>query len=493
MVGQQQQQQQQQLSSIPSMPETNATATSTRNNASSNQDFVIRDGFPALRRPDGSPWLTDGEEEKQGTTTTNNNNNNTTNNLYKEPLPVAPVRIFPKTTLTCTAWDDLYADCRTVFTARTRDNDTDDAHPTAAYSAGVTYFWPAVLPQPRCALEKIVQAVFEAHTAVLPPHCMRREASGAEWWTLVLDDEDDEKQAHPSASLSSNDDDDEEEEEESDEVGLHFDADYGLEDQVTNLFLHPRVATVTYLTDHGAPTLVLHQRSPQPGDKQSSSSSSSSSPSTQQVSLEHSLNGDIRKGWLCHPQRGRHLAFDGRLLHGAPATFFPGRSRNKSTGKCDGANVDKKHDDVEDGKPPAHKKAKTDSDTAPAPPSTHNQRITLLINIWVNHCPLDAEPLDYDVIDQLICKPEAVQFANPLPAAVPPETTVQLQASADDPAGEEEVIIGDRLVTAHYSPTMEALHAASVAASTVELDLAPNALRLEVGGPAPSDDEEDES
>lgn len=160
---------------------------------SHNQDFVIRQGFPALRQADGQPWL-------QG----------------DEPLPPkgAPVRIFSNVLLpskathldaTTTAttddkssndnkdiknhnessiWQSLYHDCRTVFTVRTREDDQ-------AYSAGVTYFVPAAMP-PRCALEALVQSIFQAHTACLPPSSIILEQSGAEWWTLVLDNDKDE-------------------------------------------------------------------------------------------------------------------------------------------------------------------------------------------------------------------------------------------------------------------------------------------------------------
>lgn len=45
------------------------------------------------------------------------------------------------------------------------------------------------------------------------------------------------------------DNEEEEDDEEEDQVGWHYDADYGLEDQAPGLLLHPRVATVTYLSN----------------------------------------------------------------------------------------------------------------------------------------------------------------------------------------------------------------------------------------------------
>jgi hypothetical protein len=406
-----------------------------------NQDFVVREGFPALRKPDGSgPWL-EGVEP---------------------PLPAGPVAIYSsvltvKDEKEAQVWESLWQDCRTVFSARTREDHQ-------AYSAGVTYFWPSVM-KPRCALEEIVQAIFRSHTAVLTKDsskAMLAEQSGAEWWTLVLDD--DEKAMTVDATKASaktkdgdtngdndnKDDDEEEEEDESDEVGLHFDADYGLEDQVTNLFVHPRVATVTYLSNAGAPTVVLDRKSPPQGKLET-------------------LNGPIQQGWLCHPVMGRHLAFDGRLLHGAPATFFPAAPTKAAAA------------------PPSKKPKLTAHET----PRTL-QRITLLVNVWVNHCPLDAEPLDEEICEKLQTPLGAMQWTESLPPSEDIKDSVHLKASEDDPAGEEEGVIGDRIVTAHYGPSMEDLHEASGAGSLVALAFDKGALQLVVGGPAPEDEDDED-
>ena len=75
----------------------------------------------------------------------------------------------------------------------------------------------------------------------------------------------------------------------------------GLEEQLPNYMLHPRVAAVTYLSDNGVPTLICDKRSPPPSDVE-----------------KKTLNGSINKAWLTHPSFGKHVAFDGRYLHGAP-------------------------------------------------------------------------------------------------------------------------------------------------------------------------------
>jgi len=359
--------------------------------ASSN-DFVIRDGFPALYKSDGSP-LVEGDE----------------------PIPQQP--FLRDHALEFANLGTLQEDCTRLFAARTRENDQ-------AYSAGVTYFLPASM-KPRCALEALVQCIFERHTEGID---YKKEQSGAEWWTLVLDSEDKEDEKQDKADAAEDDDD---EEEEADEVGMHFDADYGLEDQAPNLLLHPRLASVTYLSDWGAPTLVLDRRSHPPSDTTLST-----------------LAGPIAQGWLSHPSVGKHIIFDGRLLHGAPAAFFPPRIET---------NTNKK-------------------------PRLERKRYSLLVNIWLNHCPLDAEPLEEDIIETLHKKAD---FA--WSPTAPPEMASVTLSSSDDPAGSEETVLCGRQVTFMYNASEQALKDCSTN-STMHIAFAKEALVLQVGDVVEDDD-----
>ena len=394
----------------------------------STNDFVIREGFPALRLPlkkeegetqkaaDGAPakitepWI-EGDEPLPRTDFWGKENCIGFGNIEK-----------------------LWNDCRVVFSARTKDDD-------AAYSAGLTYFLPSQM-LPRCALEALVQTIFKAHTSNLEEGVMIPEQSGAEWWTLVLD-EDSESQNEATANESNKSQEEEDDDEEGDEVGMHFDADYGLEDQAPNLLIHPRVATVTYLSDMGAPTVVMQRRSPPPNDVE-----------------KKSLEGPIQTSWLSHPKIGKHIAFDGRLLHGAPATFFPATTATVP------------------GTQPPSKRAK------PA----CSQRITLLVNVWVNHCPLDAEPLDDEICSQLSPLQQGENqdplftWNNPDMDQMTKMAVVRLESSKEDPAGEEEVVICGRLITVKYNPTMQELHKATAAGPLVLLNWKEDALSLEVGG-----------
>ena len=60
-----------------------------------------------------------------------------------------------------------------------------------------------------------------------------------EWWTLILKDDA--------------------------TCGFHWDRDYGLEGQ-QGIYLHPHIATVTYFSDMGAPTLIFQHSSPMTAD-----------------------------------------------------------------------------------------------------------------------------------------------------------------------------------------------------------------------------------
>ena len=407
-----------------------STNPQTEREAPKSNDFVIRDGFPALRNEKGEPQI-DGVD----------------------PLPRAP---FLSYTSALKSLDDachasLLDDCAMVFSARTKSD-------AAAYSAGCTYFAPAAM-KPRCALEALALSIFQQHTKDLPKGCFLPEQSGAEWWTLVLN-------ADPPKDAQDETDDDDEDH---DEVGMHFDADYGLEDQAPGLMLHPRIATITYLSNVGAPTLVLNRRSSHP-------------------SKVEELGGEIRRGWLSGPRLGKHVAFDGRLLHGAPATFFPG--------------LDPAVHSLEE---PPNKKQKLAHETKSAAASpaagitplhkpTESQRVTFLVNIWLNHCPMDAELLDDDIIDQLKTTP-GTEWG--LSIDTPDDLEKKsLGVYERDPAGEEETVICGRVVTLFYNEKMDRQHELSHSVSkerkSYELDFTPGSLRLDVGGQAPENEEDED-
>lgn len=384
----------------------------------SENDLVIRDGFPALRIP-GTKWkpMISGDEPipRHGFWS------------MDEALQFDPLHL-----------PTLLQDCETVFTAQ-------DKPAGSAYSAGETFFLPATM-QPRCALEALAKSIFQKHVAHLEPGTFNPAQSGANWWTLVLDDDE----GNPS-----NGDDEQEE----DEVGLHFDADYELEEQTTNLLLHPRVATITYLSDYGAPTLILEQKSPPMEDLKKTT-----------------LEKGIKKAWLSHPAVGKHTVFDGRFLHGAPALYFPSLKETKR---------------APDGEESAPKRVKVSK-----------KRYTLLVNIWLNHWVMDAGVLDEEICKKLKTPfempdsnlksddsddkiPQPFQWKEKVDLSKVPDQgmmeKVKLAPSNVDPAGEDELALCNHNVTIKYNPLMSECHKASAAGRTVELELAEGTITLHVG------------
>jgi hypothetical protein len=374
-------------------------------------DFVIRDGFPALRNEKGEPML-------EGV----------------EPIPKSSFLSFSSALNLLTEFESkIYEDCQTVFTARTKDD-------SEAYSIGCTYFVPAVM-KPRCALENLALKIFHEHTKDLPKGCFIKEESGSEWWTLVLDAEP------PDPDVQGSDDD-------HDEVGMHFDADYGLEDQAPGLLLHPRVATVTYLSNFGAPTIVLERKSPP-------------------INQTEILEGDIHRGWLSSPNLGKHIAFDGSLLHGAPAAFFPGI-------KPFATDPDKR----------SSKRQKRDTNSE----ALQGKRITFLVNIWLNHCPLDAELLDDEIIEQL--KTPCDMDWNFCLDRMDDIEKIDIGTCQDNPAGEEEIIVCGRIVTLFYNESLAKQHDTAIAIcrdrTSRELNFDRGSLVIKVGGDHVSDDDNKE-
>ena len=255
-----------------------------------------------------------------------------------------------------------------------------------------------------------------------------------------------------------------------------------IKEQLPNYMLHPRVATITYLSDTGVPTLVMDKCSPPPSDPE-----------------KKSLDGSINKAWLSHPRFGKHVAFDGRFLHGGPGRYFPSVATRS-----------------EDSSPPKTKKRKVEGgdDVAPG-----GKRVTFMVNIWLNHCPIESEPLEDDVLDQLTtpwedapehdddkrnlkagegCAPpfhwnvNDIARTDALSAAA---SLARASAGAGGPAGAEEVVLCNRRVDLAFGASMDAFHHVSRLAAeegSLPLEMEEGVLTLTVGDAVSSDEEEEE-
>lgn len=139
---------------------------------------------------------------------------------------------------------------------------------------------------------------------------------------------------------------------------MHYDKD----EQVAETFglgCFPLFSTVTYLTGRGidskqswtvpaqAPTLVLSRK---------------------YDDVEEGDTACASVVFLSHPRRGKHILFDGRLLHGAPAHMS---LRERRTTKI------------------VHSSEPSSLDLAPM----QHHRVTFLVNLWLGHKPAGVSPL----------------------------------------------------------------------------------------------------
>ncbi|KNC55763.1 uncharacterized protein AMSG_11191, partial [Thecamonas trahens ATCC 50062] len=191
-------------------------------------------------------------------------------------------------------------------------------------------FFIAADAAPRVWLEAFAKHVFNAHTAragLRPGIDYDPAASGAEWWVQIR------HPPSPDRSACRHDEPD-------NSIGFHHDKDEELIDAGIPLNLTPHLSTVTYVSDAGAPTLVLPIACPP------------------DYGEEDSVYGAYASGWAVYPHARQHMVFDGRLLHGVPADMVPS--------------------------------------TAPA-----STRCTILVNIWLDYTPTGLRALPQDAVDAL--------------------------------------------------------------------------------------------
>ena len=130
-------------------------------------------------------------------------------------------------------------------------------------------------------------------------------------------------------------------------IDLHYDKD----EEVAELFtvgLFPWMSTVTYLTNtspNASPTIIFDNKSYDPVSK------------------------EIKDCILSWPIVGKHICFDGRNLHGAPSE-------------------------------PALRNIYSALETQPVDDVSTSMRVTLVVNIWINHHPSGADKLPENLLHQ---------------------------------------------------------------------------------------------
>lgn len=130
-------------------------------------------------------------------------------------------------------------------------------------------------------------------------------------------------------------------------IAFHWDKDEALRD-AGDVLLHPAVSTVTYLTDGGAPTVVLDVRALAEGG--SVADGAELAVGARRSALVPGGAARRASALVSYPRAGKLLAFSGALLHGVPPALAE-------------------------------------------PSAVHGERLTLLVNVWANHRPLCTTPL----------------------------------------------------------------------------------------------------
>lgn len=225
-----------------------------------------------------------------------------------------------------------------------------------------TFWLPAAGAEPRCGLERFALEVLCFHLrdggpAETPPTAPARLSAaatsaadaasvcGAEWWVQVRDlgeaggAKGEAEGATEGASSHRS-------------IAFHWDGDEAA--MRRGVHVPPLLATVTYLGGAGAPTIVL----PLAADARG-------------VALQQAT-GDAAdaaaSAYLSRPVPGKHLAFDGRLLHGCPHEYAA-----------------------------ASPSAPVEGGVAVAA----RRRVSLLVNVWRCHRPRAAHRLPEEVAASL--------------------------------------------------------------------------------------------
>jgi len=218
-------------------------------------------------------------------------------------------------------------------------------------------------------LERLAWSVFQNH--VQHYNLTGNKAYGAEWWVQVKPVSLPKDAEMILESVSNG----------SEAVDLHYDKDEALAESF-GLGSFPALSTVTYLTDsiNAPPTIVFPHRYDE-GDRE--------------------MMADM---FVSRPRKGKHVVFDGRLLHGAPSHFALRPLEAKS-------------DEV-----------------------SPQSRITFLVNIWTAHKPTGVDVLSNEIREaiQRTCSAAVTgeQFASSIASCVfesRPKTELRLTADSDLP------------------------------------------------------------
>jgi hypothetical protein len=166
-------------------------------------------------------------------------------------------------------------------------------------------------------------------------------------------------------------------------IQWHWDKDENLRVVTGGLFIHPHISTVTYLTgtNLGPPTMILQSKV---GDVNTG---------------EPDFDQCIQTGHVSWPRQGKHLSFDGSLLHGAPADIMAVGDFERQC--CSDLATTTTRREVRAYEHKDQEQVQDSSRIKSQRLLHRRQRVTFLVNIWLNHCPIGIQPFPMDVMGQL--------------------------------------------------------------------------------------------
>jgi hypothetical protein len=299
-------------------------------------------------------------------------------------------------------------------------------------------FWVPATAAPRCTLEQWALDIFHHHVR---PCCndnnnnenMQQSdndkgnsrcciyeydptTSGAEWWVQIRPQLSAQgRYAMHASSGGGNDDSDSGYDKNG--ICFHWDKDEDLRIACGgNLYIHPHVSTVTYLTSHGAPTMVVeHARIhnvlgswilPPSTLTPTRSADNKDMNETKEEQQEEERHHDYYKSFISWPSAGKHLSFDGRFVHAAPsnlllpATAAVAAVVNKTT-----ATTATTTDTSTKSNPKNNSSSNSNSSRTMTQEekreARRGRRISFLVNIWLNYTPLNVEPFPETMLDMM--------------------------------------------------------------------------------------------
>ena len=165
-------------------------------------------------------------------------------------------------------------------------------------------------------------------------------------------------------------------------IAFHWDSDETC--MRAGVHVPPLLATVTYLGGVGAPTVVLPLAASERGMALATVDGATSADGSAAVATACARGA----AYLSRPVPGKHLAFDGRLLHGCPTEYsLPPAAAATAAAPATAA----------DGEP------------STAEEDAGSLRVSLLVNVWRCHRPLAAHRLPAELAARLSSDPDGAE------------------------------------------------------------------------------------